>query len=97
MEIIKADALSLKQKEIMFALANRDRDDSPTIIIMITLIMCVFSVCRGLGFRGSLTHTADALQQMKDIMFTVANGDRDDAPNVAVVLSDGNSNINQEM
>ena len=52
---------------------------------------------RNLGFRGSLTHTADALQKMKDIMFTAANGDRDDAPNVAIALSDGNSNINQDM
>jgi Mg-chelatase subunit ChlD len=51
---------------------------------------------RRIPFIGGRTNTASGLQYMKDQLFTAANGDRADAPNYAFVLSDGNSNINQE-
>lgn len=47
-------------------------------------------------FIGGRTNTASGLEYMKDQLFTAANGDRADAPNFAIVLSDGNSNINQQ-
>ncbi|CAC5388786.1 Delta-like protein 1,Neurogenic locus notch homolog protein 2,Fibropellin-3,Delta-like protein 4,Sushi, nidogen and EGF-like domain-containing protein 1,Sushi, von Willebrand factor type A, EGF and pentraxin domain-containing protein 1,Delta-like protein C,Fibropellin-1,Delta-like protein B,Neurogenic locus notch homolog protein 1 [Mytilus coruscus] len=40
------------------------------------------------------THTFDALNKMRSQMFTAANGDRDGVPNVAVILTDGVSNLN---
>ncbi|KAK0067184.1 collagen alpha-1(XIV) chain, partial [Biomphalaria pfeifferi] len=47
-------------------------------------------------YRYSLysTNTADALKTMKSVMFTAGNGDRSDVDNVAVVVTDGVSNIN---
>ena len=35
------------------------------------------------------TNTAAAIANMRDTMFTNENGDRDDVPNVAVVMTDG--------
>lgn len=40
------------------------------------------------------THTASALQAMRDTIFIRPNGDRPDAPNIAIVMTDGESNIN---
>lgn len=51
---------------------------------------------RRIAFIGGRTNTAAGIQYMKDQIFTEANGDRSDAPNYAIVLSDGNSNINQD-
>jgi len=47
-------------------------------------------------FIGGRTNTAAGINYMKDTIFTAANGDRADAPNYAFILSDGNSNINQQ-
>jgi collagen type VI alpha len=51
---------------------------------------------RRIAFIGNRTNTAAGIQYMMDQIFTTANGDRADAPNFAIVLSDGNSNINQQ-
>ncbi|XP_021375359.1 uncharacterized protein LOC110464458 isoform X7 [Mizuhopecten yessoensis] len=40
------------------------------------------------------THTASALQAMRDTIFIPSHGDRSDAPNIAIVMTDGESNIN---
>lgn len=45
--------------------------------------------------RGK-THTASALQMMKNQAFSLANGDRTDVPNIAIIVTDGHSNINAE-
>lgn len=50
---------------------------------------------RRIPFIGNRTNTASGIQYMKDQIFTAANGDRSDAPNFAIVLSDGNSNVDQ--
>ncbi|XP_021375367.1 uncharacterized protein LOC110464458 isoform X14 [Mizuhopecten yessoensis] len=39
------------------------------------------------------TNTADALRTMRN-MFNAADGDRDDVPNICIILTDGVSNIN---
>ncbi len=40
-------------------------------------------------FLDQSTNTPAALRYMRDVMFTAANGDRRDAPNVAIVITDG--------
>lgn len=40
------------------------------------------------------TNTAGGLRAMREEMFTAQTGDRSDVPNVAIVLTDGVSNIN---
>ena len=40
------------------------------------------------------TNTADALKVMRTDMFTRENGDRPSVPNIAIILTDGVSNIN---
>ena len=40
------------------------------------------------------TNTADSLKVMREDIFNPARGDRPDAPNIAMILTDGVSNIN---
>ena len=42
------------------------------------------------------TNTADALKMVMEQMYTKENGDRDDARDVVFIITDGNSNVNQE-
>ncbi len=44
-------------------------------------------------YIGSFTNTAGGLREMTYTQFTSGNGDRADYPNVAVVITDGKSNI----
>ena len=43
-------------------------------------------------YTHGTTNTADGLRFLYTNMFTLGNGDRQDAPNVAVVFTDGESN-----
>lgn len=52
------------------------------------------SAIDGMPYLYGSTNTADALREMGNNMFTAANGDRSDAPNIAILLTDGVSNIN---
>ena len=45
-------------------------------------------------YRGGRTHTASALNMMRMELFG-RSGDREDVPNYAYVITDGNSNVNQ--
>lgn len=45
----------------------------------------------GLLYYGGTTNTADALNKMSTEMFTAANGDRQQSPNIGIVITDGNS------
>ena len=49
-----------------------------------------------LPYTGGKTNTADALEMLTTDMFTSGNGDRDDVDNVAIIVSDGQSNVNPE-
>jgi len=51
---------------------------------------------RRIPFIGGRTNTASAIEYMTDEIFKDSNGDRADAPNYVFLLSDGNSNINQQ-
>ena len=46
----------------------------------------------GLRYIRGTTNTGDALKFAREQMFTRGNGDRDNVPNVLVVLTDGGSN-----
>lgn len=43
-------------------------------------------------YPGGTTNTAGAIQQVREGMFTVANGDRPNIPNILVLITDGISN-----
>jgi Mg-chelatase subunit ChlD len=54
----------------------------------------VYKAIDAMPYRFGSTNTADALRAMRTQMFTVGNGDRPDVDNIAVVVTDGISNIN---
>jgi uncharacterized protein with von Willebrand factor type A (vWA) domain len=54
----------------------------------------MFDAIEAIPYIHGSTNTADALKTMRTEMFTPANGDRPDIPNVAIVVTDGVSNIN---
>lgn len=47
-------------------------------------------------WRYGSTNTADGLKTMHETMFTEANGDRLDVPNICIIMTDGVSNINYQ-
>jgi collagen type VI alpha len=53
----------------------------------------VVQAIRNIPFVGNRTHTADALRLLYNVLFQPANGERAVVPNVAIVVTDGNSNI----
>ena len=54
----------------------------------------MFIAIDAIPYRYGSTNTADALKTMRTEMFTAANGDRPGVPNIAIVVTDGVSNIN---
>jgi len=57
----------------------------------------VVEAIRRVPYLGNWTHTEDALRLVWDTLFQRQNGDRAGVPNVAVVVSDGNSNVFPEL
>ncbi|KAL5006010.1 hypothetical protein ScPMuIL_017168 [Solemya velum] len=57
----------------------------------------IFAAIDSIPYRYGSTNTARALHTMWFEMFTLDNGDRPDVPNVAIVITDGVSNINAHM
>jgi collagen type VI alpha len=56
----------------------------------------VLYALKSMSYRRGRTNTAAALRMMYNEMFTAVNGDRDAAPNVAFVVTDGLSTVNPE-
>jgi Mg-chelatase subunit ChlD len=56
----------------------------------------VLQAIENIEWTQGKTNTADALRRMRIEMFNTANGDRLDVPNFAVVITDGESNVNDE-
>jgi Mg-chelatase subunit ChlD len=54
----------------------------------------LFNAVDNIPWRYGSTNTADALLTMHETMFTEGNGDRKDAPNICIVITDGVSNVN---
>ena len=57
----------------------------------------VVNAITNLPYDGGFTYTGEALALMKDVQFTAENGDRPDVPNIAIVLTDGASNVNESL
>ena len=49
----------------------------------------------GLSYVGGTTNTANGLMLLRTQIFNVTNGDRPDVPDIAFVITDGQSNVNQ--
>uniref|UniRef100_A0A0B7ART5 Collagen alpha-3(VI) chain n=2 Tax=Arion vulgaris TaxID=1028688 RepID=A0A0B7ART5_9EUPU len=62
-----------------------------------TRLQSVLRAVDRIPYRFGTTNTSGALNVMRDIMFTPVNGDRDDVPNIAVVLTDGVSTTSTEL
>ena len=60
------------------------------------IIISQFHAIERLQYVKGRTNTAEALLYIRTEMFTALNGDRQDVPNFAVVITDGESNINEE-
>ena len=56
--------------------------------------MSLLRAVDNIPYQYGSTNTADALLTMRTEMYTPENGDRPDVPNVALVITDGVSNIN---
>ena len=52
-------------------------------------------VVNNIPFVGGTTNTSGALREALANQFTVENGDRPDAPNIAVLITDGNPNVDE--
>jgi len=57
----------------------------------------VVEAIRRVPYRGNWTHTQAALQLVYSTTFQPQHGDRDGVENVAIVISDGNSNVFQQL
>ena len=51
---------------------------------------------KGLPYLRGRTHTASALRLTREELFSTSNGDRTDVADLAILISDGYSNINPE-
>jgi len=51
-------------------------------------------VVSGLSYVGGTTNTADGLRLLRTQIFNVSNGDRLSVPDIAFVITDGQSNVN---
>lgn len=54
----------------------------------------VYNAIDDIPYRHGSTNTADALNTMRTEMFTLRNGDRPNVDNIAIIVTDGVSNIN---
>ncbi|XP_059170597.1 collagen alpha-4(VI) chain-like [Physella acuta] len=54
----------------------------------------VYNAIDNIPYRYGSTNTADGLKTMRTVMFTAENGDRPGVDNIAIVVTDGYSNIN---
>lgn len=54
----------------------------------------IYHAIDAIPYRHGSTNTADAIRTMRTQMFTQVNGDRPNVDNIAVVVTDGVSNIN---
>lgn len=54
----------------------------------------LFTAVDRITYRYGSTNSAGGLNTARTEMFTVANGDREDVPNIVIIITDGVSNIN---
>ena len=56
----------------------------------------IYTAIDNILWRYGSTNTADALQTMHETMFSAIHGDRANVPNIAIIITDGVSNINSQ-
>ena len=56
----------------------------------------VFDAVDAIPYIKGWTNTASGIENMKSKMFTTAKGDRSDVDNVAIVITDGQSNVDSK-
>lgn len=56
----------------------------------------VLQALQYIKYNGGRTNTAAALFHTRTQLFTQNNGDRENIPNVLIIITDGNSNINPD-
>ena len=56
----------------------------------------MFTAIDAIHYQKGYTNTASGLESMRSEMFTVASGDRPDVDNIAIVITDGQSNRNSK-
>ena len=56
----------------------------------------VVAALLALPYNDGFTNTVEALELVRDDQFQAANGDRADVPNILIILTDGESNVNEE-
>ena len=61
-----------------------------------TILQDMITAIQMIKFYGQETNTASALSLLCDVAFKPENGDRAGVPNIAIVVTDGNSNINRQ-
>ena len=54
----------------------------------------MFPAIRSIPYVYGSTNTADGLRVLRSEVFNQANGDRPEVPNVAIIITDGISNLN---
>lgn len=54
----------------------------------------VLTAIDNIPYRYGSTNTADGIKSLRTEIFTQRSGDRQDVPNIAIILTDGVSNIN---
>ena len=72
--------------------------DKSSILFVILLIYFLVNsqAIRRMSYMKERTHTADALRLMSEEVFNERNGNREEARDVAFIITDGNSNINPD-
>jgi len=58
-------------------------------------VASVQSAISSLTYSPGMTHTAAALRYVREKMLTSAAGDRADVPNLVIVMTDGDSTVNE--
>lgn len=57
----------------------------------------ILNAIDGIRYKDENTNTSGALWMMRSIMFTSQNGDRRNAPNIAIVITDGRSTYDHNL
>ena len=56
----------------------------------------MFQAIRSIPYSSGSTNTADALMTLRNELFNPGNGDRVEVPNLAIIITDGVSNLNSK-
>ena len=55
--------------------------------------LSVYTGLRHIRFEGGRTHSASALQMVRNQIFSSTNGDRQNVPDIAIIFTDGKCDL----